>query len=109
MDADNQQNQGGQGDATDTRPAVSRSDAKLIERAIAHRWPISDEVRRALATKVAATALKAQDPRAVAALSRVVVAMEAQNQADDHANEKNARIDGGKATDAIIVIKDESE
>lgn len=41
------------------------------------------------------------DLRAIASLLKVAVAIEAQNQADEHLAEKYDRIDEGKATDNI--------
>lgn len=78
-------------------------DQKLIRRAANGRWPIPDELKQAVVNKVAQALGATSEPREVASLSKVVVAMEGQNQADDHLNEKNTRIDEGKGTELQLV------
>lgn len=87
-----------------SNPKQVQPDAKLIQRAIRQRWPITEEVRKAVVDRMSGFV---SDPlldadRAIAA-ARMLGVAEGQNQADDHLREKNERIDGGKATENVNV------
>lgn len=45
------------------------------------------------------------DANAISA-AKVLVAMAGQNQADRHLDDKNARLDAGKATERVLLIDD---
>lgn len=59
-----------------------RADARMVSRAVTERWPTDPEYRRALRQRVQIRALETTSDASLAALARVDVAMEAQNQAD---------------------------
>jgi hypothetical protein len=71
------------------------------------RWGgITDELKAKL-VEACETALRqsvdAKDVRDITNLGKLLVAMEGQNQADDHLDDKNERLDGGKATEITVV------
>lgn len=68
---------GGQGAKLDTRHL--RQHAKLIERAIRERWVVPEDVRQRLIPEVWETLQGARDPRAIAALAKVIVAADVAN------------------------------
>lgn len=77
------------------------SDAKLLKKAIRNRWPVTDEVRKAVIDRLEGFIKDPKiDPDRATAAARVIVAAEGQNQADDHLREKNERIDSGASTEA---------
>jgi hypothetical protein len=87
-----------------SNPKQVQPDAKLIQRAIRQRWPISEEVRKVVVDRMAGfVADPLLDPDRAIAAARMIGVAEGQNQADDHVREKNERIDGGKATEATEV------
>lgn len=97
-------------------PHRVRGDAQMIRRALRQRWPMSDEVRADLVnclkaivcTEKIEVVSKSGEPISIpnhrnqAAAARVLVAMEAQNQADDHLAQKQARLDEGKPVQAEL-------
>ncbi len=50
-----------------------------------------------------------EDPRNRIGAAKVLVAIEQQNQADDHLTDKNDRIDTGKATETVMIVNDMGE
>ncbi len=118
---DQDSNIGGQGDDLTVLSDEKRiaSDAAMIRKAIRLRWPIPadrrDKIVNRLASIVEKTAVDIPvkdgcftseyhaDGNAIAA-SRVLAAMEAQNQSDEHQADKNARIDGGLPTESIGLV-----
>lgn len=62
---------------------VERADVKLIEKAIAKRWPVSDAMKERLAERMADLVTHSPHARNRIAAGRVLVQMEKQNQADD--------------------------
>ena len=72
-------------------PAAGRGetakDTSLVGRAVRERWQSTDELRTALRKRVVLKAMTTEDPRALAALAKVDVQMEAQNQKDQLAFE----------------------
>lgn len=94
--------QGGRGGgALLQNPKHTKSDAALIRRAASARWPITDSLKRKLLDKIEAALDTAEDARDIRGLGQVIVAMEAQRQADEHLDDKNSRLDSGKATENI--------
>lgn len=90
---------------------AKKEDRRLLARSAHGRWPLSDEMREG-AVKALQNALancRADDSRDVASLLRVLVAMEGQNQADDHLIHKEERADEGKpeAVTEIRVVRAE--
>lgn len=83
-----------------TDPDKTKSDARLIRRSAVGHWPVTPALRAKLVRKIdAALDVAEDDPRSVASLGKVLTAMEAQNQADDHLEDKNKRLDDGKPTE----------
>lgn len=94
----------------------------MISRAIRERWPVPDGMKRRtlhrLAKVIRKTAVMVNtkdgpvpvdgpaDANAVRAAA-VLVAMTGQNQTDDWNNDKNDRLDAGKATERVdgVVLK----
>lgn len=91
--------QGGLGDGLLNPSRTLASDAVLVRRATKARWPVSDAVKAKLAAKLEDCLDREEDGRIVASLGKVLTAMEAQNQADDHLEDKNKRLDDGKPTE----------
>lgn len=87
---------GGQGGNTHLR-----EDIRIVGMAVKRRWPVPDEVKERLPGILRSIAETSDSERERIAAARVIVAMEAQNQADDHVADKNARLDEGKATERI--------
>lgn len=88
--------------------AGPKSDALLIRRAARCRWPVSDETKKKLVERVSSALDSADEPRDIASLGKVLTAMEAQNQADDHLQDKNDRLDSGKSTENVnhaVIVK----
>lgn len=84
-----------------SNPKQVQPDAKLVQRAIRQRWPIPEEVRKAVVDRMAGfVADPLIDPDRAIAAARMIGVAEGQNQADDHLREKHERIDGGAATEA---------
>lgn len=80
----------------------------LVAQAIKKRWGISDEVRESIiksTVEAMESAAAEGNARDVAGCARVLVAAEAQNQADDHLADRNDRLDSGKPTDSIAVVR----
>ncbi len=91
-----------------------KESAAMAKRAIRERWPVDPEImKRVIAradalvqktTKTVATQMGPvevdADDGALAAM-KVILAANAQNQADDHLADKNARLDAGKATENV--------
>ena len=91
---------GGLGDgALMSNDRTLATDARLIRRAALQRWPVSSALKAKLAQKIDAALEAEPDGRIVASLGKVLTAMEAQNQADDHLQDKNDRLDTGKLTE----------
>ncbi len=86
------------------RGALRDSQIKLVRRAIESRWPIPREMM-AEAVEVAKRLMNDDDARVRSHALRVLTAMEAQNQADDHLADKNARLDEGKPTERLDSIE----
>lgn len=86
-------------------------DVALVRRAIntarKPRWKVDDSKRAELVEclSVALTIAKEHaDYDSMNNCVRTFVAMEAQNQADDHLEEKHARLDSGQATEGITFV-----
>ncbi len=107
---------GGQGEILPTSDGHhTRADIALVGRAVRQRWGIPPEIRtelpaamRQIVNKESVTildswgvAIEVSNDRERIAAAKVLVAMEGQNQADDHLADKNERIDGGKATEVV--------
>ena len=78
-------------------------DRALLRRAIRARWAVSDDRKMRLLEKLDA-ALEHGDIRDIISVGKLFVTMEAQNQSDEHTEEKHARTDDGKP-DAITEIR----
>lgn len=97
-----------------------KESAAIAKRAIRERWPVDPAIMaRVIAradalvqksTRTVATAMGPvevdADDGAIAAM-KVILTANAQNQIDDHVEDKNARLDAGKATENVVerVIK----
>lgn len=98
----------------------TRADLRMIASAVRRRWPIPEERKREIITRMLEvvarrevdvptgdgvfTSVDRADINAIRAAG-VLASMEAQNQSDEHAADKNARIDAGKATDRTEVVE----
>ncbi len=100
---------------------MSSEDDRAMVREAMKRWPkrwrgLSDDRKEGFisglteAGAVARQHLNSDDPgvaldaaKAVSSIVKTAVQMEAQIQADDHLQDKNARLDDGKATERIAV------
>jgi hypothetical protein len=86
-----------------TGEGVVRSrEMNLVRRAINARWDIPTAVKQEAVT-ACRSALTSEDGRVAMAAAKTLVAMEGQNQADDHTAEKYARIDSDKPTDRVAM------
>lgn len=99
---ENHENSGGQGDSLDVSVPADRV---LVARAAKARWQIPDELKTALVVKLGQIVVNSDDARDVNGAARTLVAMEGQNQADDHVASKNERLDSGKPTEVAHVYK----
>lgn len=81
-------------------PHHTRGDRALVGRAVKNRWPVNPDRKPAIVQKIEDEAEKG-DMRA----AKILLDMEAQNQADDHLADKNERLDGGKATENLKVVQ----
>ena len=79
-------------------------DARLIRRAIRNRWPIPDKLRAMVVAAMGEIVGSSPEERNRIAAAKVLTAAEAQNMADDHLADKNARLDSGQATDRTEVV-----
>ena len=73
---------------------------------LAARWPISADKRKdylAALHEALVIARKDKKVRAITSCLRAITALEAQNQADEHLEIKNERLDHGKATDGMTI------
>lgn len=84
--------------------AHQRADCRLTATAVRRRWKIGPAKRDTIVTSMMSVLEADADPRNVVAAAKVLVQMVAQNQADEHLADKNARIDAGKATDSLTVV-----
>jgi len=84
-----------------TDEKVTRAEAVMITRAINARWPIANDDKRRIKQKLMDALEVSETPRDVAAISKTLVAMEGQNQADDHVADKNGRLNVGLPTEVI--------
>jgi hypothetical protein len=103
---------GGQGELLE--PGHTRADLRLIARAARGRWPVSDRMRQAVLSKMAkivdkdmvevpggdGTILVDNDRNQIAA-ARVIVAIDAINQADEIKAVDVERADAGKPTSVV--------
>ena len=99
-------------------PHRIQSDCAMARRAIREGWPVKrremvverlEEIveKRTLTIATATGIVEVEGPadsNAIAA-ARVLVAMDGLNQADDHLQDKNQRLDAGQATEAIAVVR----
>lgn len=97
---------GGQGDTSLLGdPHRAQSDCKMIGRAIRERWPTTDRIKAKIVSRAEACVDDPMiDPETFCSVGRLVLGMESQNQADDHLEDKNARLDSGKATENCGVV-----
>lgn len=99
--------------------AKQSDDMRLIAKAVRNRWDVPEPMRQLLKQRLTEILAKREvsvmtqegpammeapaDANALRAAA-VLVQMEAQNQADDHLADKNARLDAGKPTELNGVI-----
>ena len=67
----------------DADDRLTRSDIRMVQSAVRKRWPTREEVKEAIANKVARIALTETNTRHVLMAGRLYAQFEAQNQADD--------------------------
>lgn len=99
-----------------TDPHRTPSDINLVSRAVRERWSIPADRRGVVVarlleivekrtvdvmTKEGPASMEGPADSNANAAARVLVAMEGQNQADDHLADKNARLDDGKPTENV--------
>ncbi len=78
---------------------IKASESVLIARAA--RWPVKAEMKEKVVKELMAALSMCDSPRDVASVTKALIAIEGQNQADEHLQDKNDRIDGGKPTESI--------
>lgn len=94
-----------------------KQDSRLAGRAVRERWPMEQGKRATLVRRLYGIAEKTivdvpvkdgvypselhADQNAIAA-ARVLAQMEGQNQADEHLDDKNARLDSGQPTESVV-------
>lgn len=86
----------------------TRGDLKMMASAVNRRWIIPKNVKEEMPAVIGTIALTSDSERERIAAAKVIVAMEGQNQADDHLTDKNERLDSGKPTEnnvTVLVIK----
>ena len=91
----------------DTKPEVELDvddghDRAMLRRAIKNRWPVPDELKAKLMGRLN-DVLDAGDPRDITSAGRIIVAAEQQNQADDHLDRKEQRLDDGQPTEGLTI------
>ena len=102
-------------------PDHIRADTRMVGRALRNGWPIKPEHKALLVETMVGiakteTVLVATEDGPVAVsnarnqinATRNLIAMEAQNQADDHLQDKNDRLDRGKSTENVnhaVIVK----
>lgn len=114
-------NAGGQGLHTNilSDPHHTLEDVRLVNRAIRNRWPVKAAEREEIVGRLLKVvrkesvvtmnkqgeAVELDGPADAAAVqaAKVIVAMEGQNQSDEHLDEKNGRLDDGKPTETYKV------
>ena len=82
--------------------AHTGQDAQLIRRAIRNRWPIPERLKAQVIATMGEIVTMSDDNRDRIAASKVIAQAEGQNQVDELAEEKNARLDAGKATENVV-------
>jgi uncharacterized protein with PhoU and TrkA domain len=91
---------GGQGE--DALDMTKRGDRVMLRSAI-RRWPLDDARKARYLARLDEALEIADSARDIASVVRTAVAMEACNQADEHLDAKNQRIDEGKPTEAVVI------
>jgi hypothetical protein len=97
-----------------------REDLRLVLMAVRRRWPIPEDRKASIVTRMLEIVGKREvdlhfesgprpseeraDTNAIKAAA-ILAALEGQNQSDEHAEAKNARLDAGKATDRTEVVE----
>ena len=92
------------GDELLTDPHRQTSDIKMIARAVRRRWPIPDERKPEIVTRMLEIVKGSPEDGDAIKAAAVLRAMEADNMADDQLAEKNARLDDGKATEGLRIV-----
>lgn len=80
----------------------SRSDAKLVSRAVRNGWPVPDHLRAKVVGRLDGLLESADDRTAIAA-ARAVVEINKQNIEIDMAEDKADRLDAGKVTERMEI------
>lgn len=80
-------------------------DLALLRRAIKSRWPIPDAERAKYLDYLHKALTEATSPRDVANIVKVLVSADAMNQADEHLDKKNKRMDEGKPTEIVRELR----
>lgn len=74
----------------------------MVGRAMRERWPTTAQIKAKIVSRAEACVDDPLiDPDTFCSVGRLVLGMEAQNQADDHLEDKNSRLDSGKATENV--------
>ena len=77
-------------------------DRAVVRRAIKNRWPVPDSLKAKLMGRLDEV-LDTGDPRDITSAGRIIVAAEQQNQADDHLDRKEQRLDDGQPTEGLTI------
>lgn len=90
------------GHITDNLDMSDGRDRALLSRAIKRRWPIDDEVCAAAIAQLTRLMNSEDDRAANGAIRNLLTAM-AQNQADEHLERKEQRLDDGQPTEGLTI------
>lgn len=82
-------------------PHHAAQDAKLVARALRNRWPIPEHMRPKIVDRLVGIATESPDDGDAIKAAGVLRTMDADNLTAEIEAEKNARIDSGKATQAV--------
>lgn len=82
-------------------PHHAHEDARMVARALKHRWPIPDHMRPKIVDRLVDIATASPDDSDAIKAASVLRTMDGDNLTAEIEAEKNARLDSGKATQAV--------
>lgn len=82
-----------------------RSDLKMLGMAINRRWPVPERLKKMAMTATEALIESSEDGRVINGAVANLLRAEAQNQADDHQEAKDRRLDEGKPTEIVYDVR----
>jgi len=82
-------------------PHHAHEDARMVARALKHRWPIPEHMRPKIVDRLVDIATASPDDSDAIKAASVLRTMDGDNLTAEIEAEKNARIDAGKPTQAV--------